>query len=382
MIIKPSEYYSIETLPIQLKKLNNSSIFSLNAQSINAKFDCLLALIEIAKHQDISFHAICIQESGLSENADLSLLQIEGFTCNFQSKSCSTHGGILTYVSASKININIDPTVWEGLFIFIKDLENQKDIVLGNIYRPPHDNNNQTNINTSVTELDPILSSLTNNKRDFLIAGDFDINLLQINIVNKEHFAQFRDLILAYSLFPKITFPTHTSEIGSCTLIDDIFCKLSKETLCSIAGILYTSISDHYPYFLSLNRSKNRGHEPSSRYVRQRVNTESGRNAFLAELMISDITSRLIPDPYCDPNINCDMLHKHLTDLKDKLLPYRLVKFNKYKHKGNRWIINGVLKSLKYKDRLYKELKSTDKSSNLYSELKQKFGLCNSLLKS
>ena len=154
-ILKPSEYYSIETLPIQLKNLNNFNILSLNAQSINAKFDCLLALIEVAKHQGITFHAICIQESWLSENADLSLLQIEGFTCYFQGKSCSAHGGLLTYVSedfnASKININIDSTVWEGLFILIKDLENQKDIVLGNIYRPPHNNNNQTNINTFVT---------------------------------------------------------------------------------------------------------------------------------------------------------------------------------------------------------------------------------------
>ena len=110
-----------------------------------------------------------LKKSWLSENADWSLLQIEGFTCYFQGKSCTAHGGLLTYVSedfnASKININIDSTVWEGLFILIKDLENQKDIVLGNIYRPPHDNSTQTNINTFVTELDPILSSLTNNKR-------------------------------------------------------------------------------------------------------------------------------------------------------------------------------------------------------------------------
>ena len=176
---------------------------------------------------------------------------------------------------ASKINMNIDSTVWEGLFIRIKDLENQKDLVLGNKNRPPHDNNNnQINIETFVIELDPMLSTLTNNKEDFLIAGDFNINLLQINVMNEEHYAQFFDLMLAFSLFPKITFPTRTSESGSCTLIDDIFCKLSKQTLCSIAGILHTSISDHYPYFLSLNRSRNRGNEPPSRYVKQRVDTE------------------------------------------------------------------------------------------------------------
>ena len=81
----------------------------------------------------------------LSENADLSLLQIDGFRCYSQDKRCSAHGGLLTYISedlqACKINLNIDPTVWEGVFIRIKDLENQKDLVLGNIYRPPHDNN-------------------------------------------------------------------------------------------------------------------------------------------------------------------------------------------------------------------------------------------------
>ena len=215
-----------------------------------------------------------------------------------------------------------------------------------------------------------MLFSLTNNRDDFLIAGDFNINLLQINVVNKEHYAQFLDLMLAYSLFPKITFPTRTSESGSCTLIDNIFCKLSKETLSSIAGILYTSISDHNPYFLSFSRSKNRGNEPPSRYVKQRVDTESARAAYLADLMNSNIISQLNQDPYCDPNVNYDILHKHITDLKDKHLPFKLVKFNKYKHKGNKWITNGVLKSLKYKDRLYKQLRSTDKSSNLYPYLK------------
>ena len=79
---------------------------------------------------------------------------------------------------ASKINMNIDFTVWEGSFYpYQRSVEPQR-------YRTReyiqilHDNNNQTNLNTFVTELDPVLSSLTNNRGDFLIAGDFNINLL------------------------------------------------------------------------------------------------------------------------------------------------------------------------------------------------------------
>ena len=77
-------------------------------------------------------------------------------------------------------------------------------VLLGNKYRPPHDNNNQININTFMTKLDQMLSSLTNNRDDFLIAGDIYINLLQINVMNKEHYAQFLDLMLTYTVLSLI----------------------------------------------------------------------------------------------------------------------------------------------------------------------------------
>ena len=114
-----------------------------------------------------------------------------------------------------------------------------------------------------------------------------------------------------------------------------------------------------------------RGNEPSSKYSKHRVNTDSARRAFIDDLINSDITSKLGLDPYCDPNINYDRLHRYLTDLTDAHLPFKFAKFNKYKHKGNRWITNGVLKSKKCKDRPHK-LRRTNKSSNLYPYLKQK----------
>ena len=52
--------------------------------------------------------------------------------------------------NASVIDIENVSAVWEGLFILVKDIENEKPIVIGNIYRPPYDNNNETNINTFV----------------------------------------------------------------------------------------------------------------------------------------------------------------------------------------------------------------------------------------
>ena len=80
-IMRPSHYFAIEELPIHLQTVGNFNILSLNTQSINAKFDAFVAFLEIAKQQNVYFHAICLQETWLSENSDLSLLQLNGFTC-------------------------------------------------------------------------------------------------------------------------------------------------------------------------------------------------------------------------------------------------------------------------------------------------------------
>ena len=275
----------------------------------------------------MSFHAICIQESWLSDTSDLSLLQIDGFRCFSQGKHCSSHGGLITYVNsqlnASVINVTNNSEIWEGLFVLVKGIEQEKEIVLGNIYRPPYDNNNESNINTFVTELNPIIGIISDDKRDLIIAGDFNINLLHINTCNKEHFGNFLDLMLGYSLFPKITFPTRLSN-NSCSLIDNIFCTISQNTMTSPAGIIHSRISDHFPCFLSLQVDKGKCNGKPKRYVKKKINSNEACQALLLDLQTNDVTTSLNHDPYCDPNLNYDTFHGHLTKLKEKYMPYKL----------------------------------------------------------
>ena len=117
-IMRPSHYFAIEELPIHLQTVGNFNTL-LNTQTINAKFDAFVAFLEIAKQQNVHFHAICLQETWLSENSDWSLLQLNGFTCFSQGKQCSSHGGPITYIdtniNASVINMEITSPIWEGL---------------------------------------------------------------------------------------------------------------------------------------------------------------------------------------------------------------------------------------------------------------------------
>ena len=129
-------------MPNELKTGNkNLNILSLNAQSINAKFDNLQILIKALEEQDIKLHAICIQESWLNKDSNLDLFQLDGYRCFAQGKRCSPHGGLITYVdtnlNATVIDIENNSPIWESLFVSIKGDVHNKAITLGNIYRPP-----------------------------------------------------------------------------------------------------------------------------------------------------------------------------------------------------------------------------------------------------
>ena len=174
-------------MPGDLKSVNNNlNILSLNAQSLNAKFYNLQILIETLQEQNIKLHAICIQESWLDDNSNLDLLQPEGYHCFAQGKRCSAHGGLIMYVDASMnasvIDIENKSAKGESLFVSIKGSVHNKDITLGNIYRPPKDNNNKINIDQFTTEMDPILARICEGNWDSVIVGDFNINLLKVDM--------------------------------------------------------------------------------------------------------------------------------------------------------------------------------------------------------
>ena len=103
---------------------------------------------------------------------------------------------------STEINADSDSPIWESQFIIVKDIELNKEILLGSIYRPPFDNNGRENVATFIEEINPILSNFNKSCRDIVITGDFNINLL------RRHYGEFLDLMLGYSLFLKITFPT------------------------------------------------------------------------------------------------------------------------------------------------------------------------------
>lgn len=72
------------------------TVFSLNVQSINSKFKLIYPLMLELNNADTAFSAICLQESWLTDDSDLSQYQLPNYNLIHQGKKCSGHGGLLS----------------------------------------------------------------------------------------------------------------------------------------------------------------------------------------------------------------------------------------------------------------------------------------------
>ena len=179
------------------------------------------------------------------------ILKTYGDVNNFRSENVlDLHENFVS----TEIDVDNDLPIGESQFILVKHIE-----FISNIYRPPFDNNGRENVINFIDELIPIISHFNKSCRGIVIIGCFNINLLHAHNTNEEHYGYFLALMLGYSLFPEITLPTRIDENGDCTLIDDIFCKLTDKSMSSPTGIIHTKLSDHCPYFPSLRLRNHSG---------------------------------------------------------------------------------------------------------------------------
>ena len=99
-------------------------------------------------------------------------------------------------------------------------------------------------------------------------------------------------------------------------------------------------------------------------------NSREARAKFKNEIEISNLSRRLNPNLMTDPNLTYNILEDAILSARDKHMPKRNVRFNKYKHKMNKWVTTGILKSIRYRNSLYKKLKSTPYNCEQHMTLK------------
>ena len=179
--------------------------------------------------------------------------------------------------------------------------------------------------------------------------------------------------------FPKITRPTRSSK-RSCTLIDQMFCKLSHLDHASISSaIIMSNISDHFPCMVKLEILKDEPKWP--KYIQKRIISEAATHNFREELRSLDISSQLRPNLMTDLDPEYDIFERITVTAYEKQFRNKRVEVNKYKHKLSPWITTGLIKSIEFRDKSYKRLKACPQDKPAHNRMETNLNTYNGYLK-
>ena len=94
---------------------------------------------------------------------------------------------------------------------------------------------------------------------------------------------------------------------------------------------------------------------------------------FIDELQQTDIVNHLSQETSSDPNENYDKFIEIVLSAKANHLPTLKKKFNRRKHRIQKWVTKGIIKSINTKDKMYKKLVQSQCDNELYEVLKARF---------
>ena len=226
----------------------------------------------------------------------------------------------------------------ESTFVEIIN-KNEKNMVAGCIYKHPK----QTIPDFLDNHLLPLLEKLSNEKKQILIMGDCNINLLNYDDKNT---ANFPDTMFSYSYLPFINTPTRV--IGhSKTLTDNIF--YNKPMLNITAGNISSVISNHLIQFLI---------EPSLTNVKLEQTCKLQRccKNFHKTQFKNDLHKISWKEHCSNPDSDVALEHslQIINKLLDKHVPYAMSK-SRSSFTSKPWITTSIANSIKSKNKIYKK---------------------------
>ena len=257
--------------------------------------------------------------------------------------------GLLIYIDSkfdSELVIHLHTyKYWEGFAIKVSGGGLPNSTVILNLYRPPKPGNDI--LKKFIEELTPVLEFIERQNANLILAGDTNINLLKMH--ENRMYCDFFDLLMAHNLCPQITLPTRFSNKNG-TLIDNIFCKLLPSTQEHCSGILIQKLSDHLPCIMLLNSQTRK--TPPPKYMTIKKLTQHALLNIHNDLEEKNIYEKLDKSLMADVNQNYNIMHQEIYDSIEKHTLEKIVKSNRHKHNISKWITHGIIKSIKYRDKL------------------------------
>ena len=333
----------------EVERTNDFKILSLNARSINNKFQGIRDLTHT-----VDPTVLCIQETwNTNPTTDYSIAGYHKpvLATRKMSGDCSNGGGTGIWVK-NTLDYEIIKSKFE-----CRKLETtavhiiEHKMIICNVYRPPGD------VKNALESIQSLISSLCEHKRkDIVIVGDFNVDLMQESIsANK-----LLNATLEQNFIQLIT--TGTREHDSrATLIDHVYVnsKCSFET-----NVITSDLSDHYATLTTKvgNKVSNKKQRVTKRWFTPQ-----------AYDILSDLLEATDWSPIEDMTSEeaANHLELKIKDYSDIVAPVetKTVRTKRI----NQWLTQGLAISLKTSSKLYRDSKKakTEQSKGKYKRYKK-----------
>ena len=309
---------------------------------------------DILHSLDSSIDLILITETKLKDDPKVNDdIKLDGYKF-YPTFTNTEYGGTGIYIAYGldctlRDDLNLQCDGCETTFIELTTPGKQKNIIIGAIYRHPHENHEYFFPNFYST-LEKI-----SQKFSVILLGDINIDVSP-NIKNS-HTTDYKNMLFSLGLRNMISKPTRITKTTE-TVIDHIITNLPNETIHS--GILIGDVADHLPIFALCSLSPSRKTSPEDVYYRSI--TSAKKDTFI-DTFRNEVAS-LHFDDNVDPDLYLQKVVEAVTKSIDSVFP--MVKRSKKHIKRFRkpWMTQGILNSIRTKHRLYhKYLKSKDEAS-------------------
>ncbi len=333
------DYHFPDELPSILNINNNIKIAFMNINSLPKK-------LESFKEECRGFLCNSVDILGFCETKltdDIVQLYSLPYYHLFSNNVSRDKGGVALYIhnkhhSHTRRDLSKLSHHYESLFVEING--QQRNILVGVIYRRPH-----SNINDFLSSLHDLFSIIQQENKLCYITGDFNIDLLQFE--TSKHASDLISLFHSHFFYCTVTRPTRVHG-NTATLIDHIW---SNDLNNQINGIIRSGISDHFPVFSCFSTTSRPPTEGKVVTKTYRVYNDESIGRYREELAATDWTNLYA---HHDANECFDKLHNQLTSLHDKHFPLRN-KHIKEQHSSNPYITNEIKSLIRQRNKLQRK---------------------------
>ena len=338
------------------------SLFHVNARSLKRNFDQFNALLSSL---EFNFSVMAVSETWFDVNTNVNLYNIENYSLVHICRQDKIGGGVALYVkSGFDYILRDDLSCITSNFemIFIETTHYNKSVVVACIYRPPNTDVKDFNI-----KMNSILETLSREKKEIYLMGDFNINLLNYGSHNKTN--EFLDMMYSFNMYPLISKPTRISA-NKASLIDNIYSNTLENQ--GQSGIIYDDLSDHFPIYTVLkNKTCLSNCHQRKRQLKKRFINDDSLLLFKKRLKNVDWSH---DDSCTNVNEKYDTFFEKFYDVYDACFPLQTVCDKKMPQLKRPWITKGILKSIRHKNKMYKiSLKAPSSQNKLnYKNYKNK----------